>query len=312
MPDFFINYFQDATSLNFDIYISGIQPEINELVWKLGGPAKASLMLGVKYSRLKEWHLGRNPISFNQLEKILALFDSQVQEEFKERILSKGLLASCRYSQNVVAFPKQMSADLAYAIGLILGDGSLTGDSSNKKGNWTISVFFDNSSHLGIYQEIILHELGVKTKIYGQKRNCLACCFCSKPFHWFFRAIFGIKNGYKSNVIEIPEIILNSNNNELIIACLQGLFDSDGTVIAKGRKVVKFSSTSEKIARQVSELLFSFGIRNSVDKWLKNERFKMLYTVRIQSAQAILTFANIISFRHPLKLQKLMLNSPVV
>ena len=108
------------------------------------------------------------------------------------------------------------------------------------------------------------------------------------------------------------------NKDKEIIPLIQGLFDSDGTVIPK-RGTIKFSSTSKKIISEVILILEKFDIHAKQYKWLKNSKSKMLYEAVIKQKKSILKFDEVIGFQHPKKEKRLktlcnriLLSSPVV
>ena len=130
---------------------------------------------------------------------------------------------------------------------------------------------------------------------------------------WFLRSYFGMLNGFKCDKISVPQVILDSKNEEFILAFLQGLFDSDGTITKKG--VVSYASTSKEIAEQVFGILNKFGINARMYTWIKNKRFLPLYSIVIKRRNAVLRFSELIGFKHPIKTAKLSAfinNSPVV
>jgi len=287
-----------------EICIWNIKDEINKAVWSLGGPAKASELMNVKYSRLKEWHLGRKPIPFSKLNELLQLIDKNLKQELVEKIDSKQIYLKCQYSTHIIKFPNEITPELAYLIGLLLGDGYLAGNSINAKGNWGVSAFFDNKKHLEIYKKHFEELFGVKTKISIPQGNYFVSYFASKAIHWYLRTFFDLCNGYKAHKIKIPEKIAKTNNPLLIASCIRGLFDSDGTLVVKGREV-KFSSTSETIVNQLIFWLQKMGIKANKYNWLKNEKSKMLFTATVGSKRGVVKFADLIDFNHPEKKKKL-------
>lgn len=288
------------TLLPEKICLFDIRKEVNEIVWHLGGPAKASKVIGVKYSRLKEWNF-RKPIPILFLKKLINETEYSFALEIKEKINSKNLVLRLR-SKHWIKLPKKVTPELCYLIGILLGDGHMAGDSCNDRGNWIISVYFDAFEHLKIYSDLINSIFGCEVKIYNPPENCFAAEFGSRAVHWFLRSFFKLKNGAKCDLIEIPEIILATKNAGLISSCIKGLFDSDGTIT---KNTVKYASTSEKIVDQVINFLNSNGINTSKEMWLKNERYKPLYTARIRSKQDIFRFSELIGFDHPEKRKKL-------
>ena len=293
----------ESNWLNDQIYVHGLKNEIKEILVHLGGPSKACNLLGVSYVALKEWPHGRKPISLKKLNMLIRFCSAPFQEKIKSKINSRDILLSCRYSPHKIKFPKVVTLDLAYILGLYLGDGTFAGDSSNRKGNWTIGAFFDNREHQTLCDSLLLKVFGIKAKHYDPKKTCFDSYFGSKVLHWFFRSYFGVCNGYKCNKIFGPDLILNSDN-QIVFSFLQGLFDSDGTIT--NRNIVKYASTSKAMVEQVRNVLTDFGINSSFSEWLKAEEYLPLYSVEIGSKESVLKFAQVIGFRHPAKLARLV------
>lgn len=295
----------DAPSdwLKNDVMLHGIAPEVKDIALRLGGAPKVSRLIGVSYHASKEWTLGRRPISLANLNKTLNLCNENFRKEMVQRIDSKEIFLSCKYSPHKLRFPKEISPDLAYCVGVILGDGSLAGNISNEKGNWRVAVFFDNLEHRALYDSIIRKELDLVQIHRLSSEHCYVSLCCSKVFHWFLRSYFGVCNGFKSSRIFVPQNLLDSTAIEVKKAFLQGLFDTDGTITKRG--YVKYASTSKVIIDQVRLLLNSIGIETKFGQWLKAEKFLPLYTVELRSKDSVLKFARLINFRHPVKLAKL-------
>ncbi|MBI4043528.1 MAG: hypothetical protein HY393_01825 [Candidatus Diapherotrites archaeon] len=298
--------------LKNEIYVHGVKDELDEMAGILGGRVKAAKELGVSYkSRFAEWVMGRAPIPLKQLEKIIDFFEMEFQQQVKAKINAKSLTLSCVYSPHKILFQSNISEDMAYLIGAILGDGSLAGENSNDKGNWGILTYFDNEGHMSIFNQIVENEFSIKPKICRPKnKNHFVSYFCSKPLHWYLRSFFEMHNGYKASKIMIPKIILNSKNDKLQAAVLQGLFDTDGTITKRG--YVQYASTSKRIIDQVSSLLNTRNIVHSKAVWLKAEKYLPLYSIAIRRKSSVINFAQRIGFRHPLKAEKLAKYSPVV
>jgi hypothetical protein len=293
--------FNDSKFSN-KIYLTGICNIIKELFIYLGGVKQVSMLLNQKYSKIKEWPMGRKPISLFDLNSLLDKCDLDFAEKMKTKVNAAEIYLNCRYSSKKIKLPKYLSADLAYVVGLILGDGSLAGDSSNKRGNWTIGICFENKNHLKIYNKLIMQVFEVCPKNYLD-RGCVVSVFSSRVLHWFFREYFEFYNGYKSNKIFTPQVIKQSNDNLVKVAFLQGLFDSDGT-FTNGR--VKYGTTSQKMAYQVQVLLNEFGINSSISSWQK-KHYHLLYVVAISARSEVQKFSRKVGFRHPNK-KLLLLN----
>lgn len=277
------------------IYIRGVNNQTKSAIEILGGTRKTSQLLGEAHSKVKEWRMGRKPIALLDSYKLFHALGPR-EKTFIQDANKCITLTSCRYSSQRIALPTNISVDLAYCVGLVLGDGHLPKVTTHKKTTWSVGVFFDNKEHQTIYDRIVEKEFGVKTAHYQNKPNCFESCTNSKVVHWFFSKYFGMYGGKKCNSIYLSNNILC--NEKTTLAAVQGLFDSDGTITKDG--FVKFGSTSKVIAEQVSKVLTSFGINASQSTWVKDKKYLPLYTVGISKRNNCL-FAEKIGFKHPLK-----------
>lgn len=292
--------------INEDIYLAGISSEVKELVAFLGGSTSAARAGNLSYSTIKEAKAGRCSIQLKKLNILLSLVSEKLKQSVQRKIEQKPakftVMRSNRNRQNL-SFPKRLTPDLAYVIGLILGDGHLANDKENKNGNWKMTVCFDNHKHMNRYCEIIKANFGFTPKFYFvAKKNYYDCYFSSKVVQWFFRSFFKIRAGKKGHKITIPDRILNCDSVEVANACIMGLFDSDGTVT---NRWAAFSSTSKVIVEQVFSLLQHQGICANKNTWIKAEKYLPLFTIRIQQKESLKRFSELIGFSHPAKRKRL-------
>ena len=295
-----------STQLEDEIYIHGLKDIIKLIFKENGGVTKISKKLERKPSAIKEWGIGRRPISIRDLKELLKISEIKNIDNLKNQIDKKEKWMSCKYSWRKLKFPNALTEDLAYIVGLILGDGSLAGNQSNKKGNWSISAFFDNKDHRAYFDKLIKKELGFYPKHFLTDKNYHLSCFCSKAAHYLFRNFFEIPNGYKSSIIIAPKIIVNASVG-IQSAFIRGLFDSDGTFTSNE---VRYSTTSKKMAEQMHELLDLQGIKSSTCTWQKKGPYKLLYTIYIRSKQGKEEYYKKVGFEHPNK--KLLLKNSLI
>lgn len=249
-----LTYYENE--LSKQIYVHGIRKEIKEIISLLGGIKNTSIKSGVKYSLLKEWPLGRKPISIFSLNKLLTFLDLNAAQKILNNLSNEDIELGCSYSHIKMKFPKTLTSDLSYLIGLILGDGSLSGDGSNSKGNWKISLAFDNEIHMNYCIALIKSIFGIQMK-YFRRGNGHYCHCNSKALHWFLKNYFEISNGYKAEKIFTP-LLIKCADIFCKVAFIQGLFDSDGTITGK---TIKYATISERMAKEVKDTLEDFGLK---------------------------------------------------
>ncbi len=178
----------------------------------------------------------------------------------------------------------RLDADLAYLLGVLVGDGNI------EKGE-SFPAFVITCEEKEIQtelQRITDKHFGrtPKPSKYGTKATKMR----------FSQSIgqvaldFGVK-AVNSPAKEIPNSILKSPR-EVIIGFLQGLFDADGYVSANG--LIEFGSRSEKLVKQIQLVLANFGIVGHLKiKLVNGEKFWRL----MFGGNDAIRFNQIIGFR---------------
>lgn len=180
--------------------------------------------------------------------------------------------------------PKQMNPDLAYIMGLLVGDGTLTYKNAltfTTGDSWAARKFS------GYFKK----QFNYRPQ---RKRNGQDISVSSRELRLFF-AHLGL--GYENALGKtIPHTILGAPK-DCVIAFLQGLFDADGYADSRYGNVT-LSTSSIRLARQVQAVLLNAGIVSG----LHNKRTKVHtnYLVNISGENAI-KFHKEIGFRLPRK-----------
>lgn len=167
----------------------------------------------------------------------------------------------------------------AYLIGLLIGDGSFS--KSGKNINFC-SADPELIDFITYYPSGKIINSKSKTKYINLETN-------------FSIQLYNKYNLTKCDCYDkyIPKnILLNTN---LLINCLRGLFDTDGTV-SKNRLLVSFCTTSVVLAKQVHLSLLSLGIISKLKEVKTKSNFGKAYLVNIKGNNAKL-FHNIIGFK---------------
>ncbi|MBL7036689.1 DNA repair protein RadA [Candidatus Microgenomates bacterium] len=145
-------------------------------------------------------------------------------------------------------FPNKIDKDMAYCLGLLIGDGGLTdfGNVNLTTVDKTIELFFTQW----------ITSLDLKVKRTHDRYGVY-----SRIFHLWLNHI-GVASTRAENK-SIPKLILEAPKH-IVKSFLQGLFDTDGSanVNSKGSMpgAVEYCSTSKLLATQVHLLLLQFGI----------------------------------------------------
>jgi len=179
----------------------------------------------------------------------------------------------------------QITKELAYTIGALVGDGSLnifTGDGR--------SAGFSN------IDEECLNEVKAGLGQIGCKLSGSAASKCDYNIignqKFFRRFIKDLNIGQLSYHKTIPSQII-SGSKEIVRSFLQGLFDTDGTVEKNG--LVSFCTTSIKLSKDVQDVLAAFGIL-CVRRPKKSASGKPTWTLSIMGKHAF-NYGNLIGFK---------------
>jgi predicted Ser/Thr protein kinase/intein/homing endonuclease len=145
-----------------------------------------------------------------------------------------------------------LDEDMAYWLGLLVADGSVT----------VFDVRFTNTSEqlLHFFVEFGQRRFGVQSKIYRKKGHKVANAVLeSKDLARWLASDVGVRRSAESK--QVPPAILQAPR-EIVLAFLAGLFDGDGCFRLKSNGVNEFtfSSASKTLAKQVHLLLLNLGV----------------------------------------------------
>ncbi len=166
-----------------------------------------------------------------------------------------------------IKLPGEMSPMLAEEIGIHLGNGCL---SFNKryfsfKTNKTEEDYMTRFL-FPLYKE--LYNIDLKLM---RLKSVVGFEIYSSAIFEYKNKVLGISYGEKVENIEVPKKVLDTKNKEIYAAFIRGLFDTDGCVnIIKTKRnypVVTFTVKSEKLIRQVKEMLLKLGFIPHAGKW---------------------------------------------
>lgn len=205
-----------------------------------------------------------------------------------QRLFGNQTSIEFNYSQNgPYDHSKSIMVDMldegfAYFLGILTGDGCLT--SKNR-------VIISNAD-----QEIVnaftkmAHRLGLHVFRNGSGR----------PYDWIiassqlYQLLFclGMSDG-RAHTKRVPRAILRAPE-PLVVAFLQGLFDTDGTVSRRDGQA-QLASVSKQLVDEVQLLLLNFGIlANKRHKWIRYRNNKQLcYQIDITGKDADIFYKKI-------------------
>jgi DNA mismatch repair protein MutS len=180
--------------------------------------------------------------------------------------------------------PENLDEDLAYIMGLLVGDGTLT---------------YSNSIMLSTADDFIAEEYRrIVHKLFGYHVGCKSNgrdYFITSKQIRVFLASLGLGH-HRAHEKHVPLSILKAPRS-VVVAFLQGLFDSDGFVENRYGNV-RLSTASIRLAREVQLLLLNLGIIASLR--VKKTPARPSYRLSINGTDAI-AFHEQVGFRSPRK-----------
>jgi len=210
-----LSIFEPACQDNEEkIFAHGIREEIKRMCHELGGVTETARKLNLKFKQVCEWPWRGKPIPLKQLDRMIEFLPAEKRLEYRQRFDEKEFYLSANYSGHKMKFPKKLSPELCYIVGLLLGDGSISGSFQKGFRKRVIQVFFDSSDHAELYSYLLVSTFALKPKKYP-RRGCVCLSISSFVFHWFFCTYFGFIGGKKADRIIIPDRIFQTQNTDL-------------------------------------------------------------------------------------------------
>jgi predicted Ser/Thr protein kinase len=183
--------------------------------------------------------------------------------------------------------PKVMTLELAYWLGLLTAEGSVT----------SYETWFVNQSQTLIdrFVELTSGLFGLEAVPYRKADTYnFNVSISSKALCTWLRGELGVRRGAASK--SIPACVLASSETD-ILAFLEGLFWGDATIRgdSSGSNTFKYSSKSRQLARQVQALLLNFGMVSSL--WAEEVKGERYYNVTLRGDGVLDLVALISSLR---------------
>ncbi|MEM3546738.1 MAG: radical SAM protein [Candidatus Bathyarchaeia archaeon] len=261
-----------------------------ELIRRKAREAYGSLRRAISQLQLKYWNLydlsvGINFRDFKRLCEKLG-----IDQEFSLTHIEK---VSWR-KKTVELKAKYFDEDLAYLIGLIASDGSLS--TSRSRGVYTTN-FHSTEPELVKKAKHIVEALfpGTKCHVYTDGRGCLRLSFNNLLVYDLIEKV--VIEGELKEIFKLPD--------KCITAFLRGYFDGDGAVSLASNSVY-YVTSSRKRAVRIVQLLRRCGILASMHERQGSGFSKSsYYVVVISGFKDVSTFVKVIGSNHPKKFEKL-------
>jgi len=222
-------------------------------------------------------------LSTRQIASRLGISQSTVTRALQGSSLrSKSEAAELRYK------PLSLDgshAELAYLVGIYLGDGYLVRSSRTE----LLDIACDSK-----YPDLIERFSGLVSRVFGKSptlhKDLFSNCVHIRLYGEGIGSILGFEPGpKKGRDLHIPSWI--TENEDWSRWCIRGLFETDGYMHHRHKRdrsvVVGFSNTNEMLLDEVQQLLYNLGYqtfrrsKTSVDCWQYDEAMRFVAEVGV-------------------------------
>jgi len=211
------------------------------------------------------WLNGTSPITVFHLMKFIKLWKNSCEKSNEEEakiiksVFSHSLYFSVEKGRKI-KLPTDITADLAYLIGYVIGDGCLSGKNLIKRSQFRIRIASDTKKFLNQIINPLFHQLfSIKGRIYKiTNSQCYELSVQSKVLYLFLNKICDIPIGKKKGKLTIPTII-SKGSKKIKFAFISGFFDADGCIYEK-QKAIIFAQADRKFLTMLRRLLNNLNI----------------------------------------------------
>ncbi len=196
------------------------------------------------------------------------------------------------WGKNIREIPINVTPDLSFLSGIIIGDGHLT-----KDGRFRITIEMANRGLMKLvmlkFNKTFKLDLKLKKKLDTRENRKIRWKieFDNKAVWTLFNKIFEIPCGKKSDKVKIPDYI--KKNMGCLKFFLSGLFLADGGN-KNGR--ISFTSSSEALSSDIKKALNRFNISPFTSSWKHNVSKKPIFDVIIGKEEDANRFKNTFPF----------------
>ncbi|MBU1255586.1 hypothetical protein KKH35_01805, partial [Patescibacteria group bacterium] len=193
------------------------------------------------------------------------------------------------FNANKIKIPKKMNPDLAELLGIYMADGCISG------GRIIFSIEDQDKELKQRIKDLMNKLFGLDFSREEKKPNDNSIClvFYSKYLCDYFKKANWFKNG--SINAFVPQDIFSSSDKSAN-AFIRGLFEGDGDIHNDGYP--RLYSISNRLVKEVQQLLFGLGIVSGFRKYSSANRFgkNPIYHLTIIQERSIREFIKNISF----------------
>ncbi|XKH60750.1 hypothetical protein LG290_02930 [Halomonas sediminis] len=183
-----------------------------------------------------------------------------------------------RGAANPITQPTNMNPDLAWLLGYLWGDGSMS------PLKYRLRWLDRNTENLDKANQIFKEQFGICGNIFKDPKKDAHSLEIGNAelWHWL------IKNGvfkYHADEIDLIPQVVRASAQEDIIAFLAGLIDADGSISRQKDKTVSLAAAQESFARHVQNIGWAVGVafglsHNTVgENWQQVRKSMFLMTI---------------------------------
>ena len=277
--------------------VLGVYPQGSRDVYKITFADGRSMVADGDHLFSYYTYKQRTKINLNQyINEIPKLNTKSVKELLADSVLYKSKNGKVRpnyYIPNngAVDYTKKMFHADPYVIGALLGEGCLT-DKSLTISSGDEELVLEVSKHLNFKNKIKRNPSNYTwyfaiDDINECKNYITSHNIKNIQRDWILKDVLELSNT-KSDTKFIPEIY-KFGSIEQRWSLIQGLFDTDGSIEndAGKRYNVSFTSISEKLVKDVQEVLYSLGVSSTIcmdSRYLKDKKRKPAYKLHVKAS----------------------------
>lgn len=185
-----------------------------------------------------------------------------------------------RGPKRFVRIPLKNNLELCFLSGIIIGDGHL------KKVKFGITIEMTDKQIIKMIKNKFERVFLLKLKMYKirdkrpNRKVRWLLKFQSKAIWLLFTKVFEIPSGKKSDIVTVPQIILNHSKLECKRQFISGLFLSDGGTSGKR---ISFTFSNKRLCNEIKQILNQFGISCWISNWIHNISKKRIFNIFISS-----------------------------
>ncbi|MBU3896945.1 MAG: hypothetical protein KJ697_03365 [Nanoarchaeota archaeon] len=293
----------DISNITKNLY-SEIKKEHGKGIIKL-----TTMSFGVPRRTVSNWINGTSPIPISKFFQLINIWKGvcRKSEDEKNKIIESAFKENEYFSVakgKIVKLPKEITEELSYIIGYIIGDGCLVDiwKPKMRTGNfkYMIEIASDTVKFANKFNKFINNQFDLKANIYKTNSKCFEIYIQSKVLFIFLNKICGIPMGKKKGQLKIPDIIYNGSK-EIKNAFIAGFFDADGCIYEPDKKII-FAQADRMFLEELK--LFTERLNMQSGKIsTRVKEFGITYDFSLK-VDSIPTFLNNTPLQHPNRIKR--------